>query len=163
MVPTGACAHAGGAAMTAEARARLKATAIAGGTYYAGCPTAAQLAAGEVVYVESGNCVYDGNTQFHSTQAPGVLILNAGSVTFDGTTRFYGVVYNANTTNLTAAGVKTLGNAQIKGGVVIDGGAQMVIGSSQLNIEFDLNAYRAVASYGSAGVIQNTWREIRAG
>ncbi len=149
-------------AMTAEARARLKATAIADGTYYASCPTEAQLS-GRVVYVESGNCTYTSNTQYNSAQAPGVLILNAGSITFGGTSNFHGVVYAANTTNLTTAGVRTQGNARVTGGVIIDGNARMVVGSSGLNIEFDLNAYRAVASYGSAGVIQNTWREIKAG
>lgn len=151
-----------GAAMTPEARARLKTTAIANGSYYASCPTEAQLS-GQIVYVESGNCTYAGNAQFNTPQAPGVLVMNAGTVTFDGTTKFYGVVYNANTANSTSAGVKTQGNALINGGVIIDGNAQMTVGSSALNIQFDLNAYRAVASYGSAGVIQNTWREIRAG
>jgi Tfp pilus assembly protein PilX len=162
-----------GPAMTTEARERLKATAIANGTYYAGCPSAAELAAppippppipvGKLVYIESGTCSYTSNTQFNSAQAPGALVLAAGSISFGGTSNFYGVVYNANLTNLSGVGVSTQGNAQIVGGVLIDGGAQMQVGSSGLNVVFDLNAYRAVASYGSAGVIQNTWREIKPG
>lgn len=156
-----------GAAMTAEARERLKATAIANGTYYAGCPTDAQLASrpGQVVYIESAlNCPsYTSNTQYNSAQAPGALIIGSGSITFGGNSDFYGVIYNANLTNLSTAAVSTQGNAKITGGVLIDGGAQMAVGSSGLNIDFDLNAYRAVASYGSAGVIQNTWREIKPG
>ncbi len=151
-----------GAAMTPEARARLKATAISNGTYYAtGCPTAAQLT-GQVVYVESGTCSYTANTQANTPQAPGVLILNAGTVSFGGTTKFNGVVYAANTTGLTGKVVETAGNALISGGVLIDGvGAQMVLGSSSVNLQYDINAFRAVASYGAAGVVQNTFREIR--
>ncbi len=162
---TPAVRYAGAAAMTPEARARLKATAIADGTYYAGCPTDQQLKdrPGQVAYVESGNCSYGSNAQFNSPQAPGMLFLNAGTISFGGTTTFYGVVYAANTTGLTTGVVQTQGDAQIIGGVVIDGGGQMVLGASGLNLQFDVNAFRAVASYGSAGVVQNTFREIRAG
>lgn len=148
--------------MTAEARARLRATAIANGTWYAGCPTAAQLT-GKVVYIESGVCSYGSNGQYNTPQAPGALIINAGSISFGGTSNFYGVVYNANTTNASATSVETKGNAQVTGGVLIDNNGQMVVGSSGLNIVFDVNAYQSVASYGSAGVIQNTWREVKAG
>lgn len=157
--------YAEASAMTAEARARLKVTAISNGTYYPGCPTEAQLLArpGQVAYVESGNCTYNSNAQFNSALKPGALIMNAGSITFGGTTNYYGVVYAANTTGLSTMGVQTEGNARITGGVLIDGNAQMVVGSSGINIDFDLNAFRAVASYGSAGVVQNTWRELRAG
>lgn len=71
------------------------------------------------------------------------------------------MVYGANTA-AGAAVLTTQGNsALINGGVIIDGTAMMVVGSSGLNINFDVNAFRAVASYGSAGVVQNTWREIK--
>ncbi len=154
-----------GSAMTPEARARLKATAIADGTYYASsCPTAAQLT-GHIVYVDAtGNCGYTSNSQFNSAAAPGVLILDHASLSLGGTSNFYGVVYAANTLNLNAAMVQTQGNSQVTGGVLIDGAdGQFVVGSSGDNIVFDLNAFRSVSSYGSAGVIQNTWREIKAG
>jgi hypothetical protein len=151
--------------MTAEARARLKATAIANGTYYATtCPTAAQLT-GQVVYVDvTGSCGYTSNSQFNSAAAPGVLILDHATLSLGGTCNFFGVVYAANASNLAADMVQTQGNSVVTGGVVIDGAAgQFVVGSSGDNIVFDLNAYRAVASLGSAGIIQNTFREIKAG
>lgn len=155
--------YAGATGLTAEARDRLKATAVANGTYYAGCPTAAQLT-GQVVYIENAaGCSYTSNTQFNSAQSPGVLILNAGSISFGGTSNFYGVVYAVNSTNLTTALVTTQGNANVTGGVIIDGNGRMVTGSSGGNLVYDINAFRAVASYGSAGVVQNTFREIRAG
>jgi len=149
-------------AMTPEARARLKATAIANGTYYTACPTDAQLTA-QVVYVEGVaiTCPYGGNARYNSPAAPGALILDRATIEFSGTTKFFGVIYGANTT-ANAAVVTTQGNsALITGGVIIDGSAKMVVGSSGLNINFDVNAFRAVATYGAAGVVQNTWREIR--
>ena len=154
--------YAGAPAMTAAARARLRATAIANGTYYASCPTATQLTA-QLVYVEGGNCSYTGNTQFNSPTAPGMLLLNSGSVSFGGTTNYHGVVYAANAANATGWALQTSGNAVVTGGVLIDGDATMLAGSSGLNINFTPNAFSAVASYSSAGVVQNTWREIRVG
>lgn len=158
-----ATSYAGGPAITPEALARLKATAIANGTYYAGCPTEAQLT-GQVVYVESGNCSYNGNSQFNSPQAPGMLILNAGTISISGTANFYGVIYAVNANRLPGTVVSTQGTGQIVGGVLVDGLGQVVLGSSSSpKIQFDVNAFRAVASYGTAGIVQNTWREIRAG
>lgn len=160
----------GGPAMTAEARARLKATAMADGNYFgSACPTAAELTAakdkGSIVYVDaSGTCSYTGNSQFFSAAAPGVLILDHALLSLGGTTNFFGVVYAANSLGLAGGIISTQGNSQINGGVLIDGAnGQFVVGSSGDNIVFDLNAYRAVASYGTAGVVQNTWREITGG
>lgn len=158
-----------GPAMTAEARDRLMRTAMSNGTYYETCPSAAQITAkgpGQVVYIKSaGDCRFTSNTQFNTPQNPGALIVENGSVTFAGTSNYYGVVYAANVLDPNGRGfaVHTQGNAKITGGVLIDGMSMMDVGSSSMNIQFDLNAYRAVASYGSAGVVQNTWREIRTG
>ena len=152
--------YTGGAALTPEARARLKATAIANGTYFVSCPSPSQLT-GRVVYVEGGNCSYTGNDVFNSATEPGLLLLNSGSVSFGGTTAFHGVIYAANAAEATGWAVQTAGNAVVNGGVLIDGAATMLTGSSGLNIRYNPNAFRAAASYGSAGVLQNTWREIR--
>jgi Tfp pilus assembly protein PilX len=150
----------GGAAMTADARARLRARAIADGTYYTGCPTAAQLT-GAVVYVESGDCRYTSNTQYNSQGRPGLLIFNSGSLYLGGTSDFWGVIYHANAAGSSAVLVETQGNMTVHGGVLIDGPGVMHAGASGANVALDLNAYNAVKSYGSAGVIQNTWREIK--
>ncbi len=148
-------------AMTPEARARLQATAVTNGTYYTSCPSAAQLT-GKVVYVDvAGECGYTGNDQFNTAAKPGMLILERGSLSLGGTTHFYGVVYAVNASGLQTALVQSQGNAQITGGVLIDGDARMLLGSSGVNLEYDINAYQSVVSNGSAGVIQNTFREIR--
>ncbi|MCW3017251.1 MAG: hypothetical protein JWO02_4343, partial [Solirubrobacterales bacterium] len=148
----------GGPAMTAEARARLKATAIANGTYYTSCPA---TLTGAMVYIEAGNCSYTSNSVFNTPAAPGMVLMATGTLYLGGTVEFNGVIYHANTTNSSADLVQTQGNAQVAGGVLVDGAGTTVVGSSKLNIQLDLNAFRAVKSYGSAGVIQNTWREIR--
>lgn len=147
--------------MSAEARGRLKATAIANGTYYAsGCPSAAGLT-GAIVYIENGNCTYTSNTQFNSPAAPGMVLLARGSLYLGGTTNFYGIIYHANEAASTGAVMQTQGNAVVTGGVIVDGMATTVVGSSKLNIRLDVGAFNRVQSYGSAGIVQNTWREIR--
>ena len=148
-------------AMTAEARARLRATAIADGTYYAAgtCPSEAGLS-GSIVYIENANCSYTSNTQFNSPEEPGMVVLANGSLSLSGTTKFYGIVYHANEANSTGEAVRVHGNGRVFGGVLVDGNATTVAGSSKLNIQLDPNAFTAVRSYGSAGIVQNTWREI---
>jgi hypothetical protein len=45
--------------------------------------------------------------------------------------------------------------------VLVDGPGVVEVGSSKSNVVFTPNAFKAVQSYGTAGVIQNTWREIK--
>ena len=147
--------------MTVEARARLKARAIADGTYFTVCPP---TLTGAVVYIEAaGPCDKNGNDVFNTASAPGVVVMATGSISLGGTTVFNGVIYHANTAAITTTAVDIQGNARVIGGVIVDGEATTKVGSSKLNIQLSLGAFRAVRSYGSAGVIQNTWREIRPG
>lgn len=157
LVQTG---YTGGAAMTPEARARLKATAIADGTYYTTCPSSL---AGHVVYIESGNCSYVGNDVVNTAADPGMVLMATGSLYIGGTVVYNGIIYHANQAMTTGTVVQIQGNATIVGGVIVDGDATTVAGSSKLNIQFSPDAFGAVSSYGSAGVIQNTWREISTG
>jgi hypothetical protein len=73
---------------------------------------------------------------------------------------FYGLIYHTNAGNSSGNVVSLQGNVQIHGGILVDGNAGVVAGSSKINIEFNDAAYAAVQSYGSAGLIQNTWREV---
>jgi hypothetical protein len=55
------------------------------------------------------------------------------------------------------------GNGHVYGGVLIEGDGTADVGSSGNtggNLIFDDNAYKAVQTYGNAGIVQNTWREI---
>ncbi|UTI66055.1 hypothetical protein NBH00_07580 [Paraconexibacter antarcticus] len=150
--------YAGGPAMTPEARARLKATAIADGTYFTGCPP---TLTGHVVYIEAGNCSYTGNSVFNSATDPGMVLMATGTLYLGGTTVFNGVLYHANLANDTGPVLQLQGNTNVIGGVLVDGDGQTIAGSSKVNIQLSQSAFRAVKSYGSAGIIQNTWREIR--
>lgn len=144
-------------AMTAEARLRLKQTAIANGTYYAsGCPASLT---GAVIYITSATCRYMGNGSYNSEASPGMVVVESGYLEMKED--FFGVIYHANLLNSAAEIVKIHGNGLIKGGVLVDGAGQLTVGASKENLQFDPNAFGAVKSLGSATVIQNTWREIK--
>ncbi|HYF28168.1 MAG TPA: hypothetical protein VD931_20655 [Baekduia sp.] len=151
--------YAGGDAVTADARARLEKTAQADGTWYATCPTS--LPAGRLVWIESGNCTYEANAVVNSESAPGMIVLdNDATLTLNGTLDYHGIIYAPNPNNLTSDRVRVHGNARVFGGVLIDGQGQLEAGSSKVNVTLRLGAYDRVRSYASAGMIQNTWREI---
>ena len=137
--------------------------ARANGTYYTSCPGSLT---GDVVVLDPGGtseCSYQGNTAHNSLFNPGVLILRSGKVQFSGTTNYYGLVYHANLLGSAAPDlVRVHGNAQINGGVIVDGEGGLEAGSSgKLNIKFNPNAFNDINAFGTAGVVQNTWREIR--
>lgn len=128
-----------------------------------------------------------GNTAFNSPSAPGFVIVvdqaggaSAGpALTIPNNTTYYGVVY---VVNQQGAGVNdpaplSIGsNAQICGGVAVDGAGQVFIGQANqgssaifcnghqtgASIIFDPNAFNAFSAAGAAGLVQNTWRELTA-
>jgi Tfp pilus assembly protein PilX len=141
-----------------DAVQRLRATAKANGTYYATCPG---NYAGRVVFVESGNCTIGSNTAINSPANPGMLVLGSGLLSFSGTADYYGVVYHANLTNQSTPCFDTGGNAAIIGGLITEGNCVVNIGSSKQNLVYDENAFNNIKTFGTAGIIQNTWREIK--
>jgi hypothetical protein len=138
--------------------------ARANGTYYTSCPASLT---GDVVVLDPGGaseCAYQGNTAHNSLANPGVLILASGKVQFSGTTNYYGLVYHANLSGSSASDlVRVHGNAQVNGGVIVDGenGGLEAGSSGKLNIKFNANAFNDINAFGTAGVVQNTWREIQ--
>jgi Tfp pilus assembly protein PilX len=152
----------GGAAMDPAARDRLKATAMADGTYFATCPgSLPQGGASRVVWIENGDCTYTSNGQVFTPTQPGIVILNRGTIYLGGTMDFYGIIYAVNSQNSDGAVVQIQGNAEVTGGVLIDGPGGLIAGSSKLNVNMADEAFGDVRSYVSAGLIQNTWREIK--
>jgi Tfp pilus assembly protein PilX len=144
--------------VTPAARARLLARAQSDGTYYPTCPASLPTTA-SIIWIDSGNCSFQGNG---STTAE-MLVVNSGSIEFLGTQDFYGVIYAINSTNSSGNVVTVHGNGVVHGGILVEGDGVADIGSSKGNLVFDDNAYKAVKSYGNAGMVQNTWREIKAG
>jgi hypothetical protein len=150
----------GAPAISDANRAQLKLRAIADGTYYPGCP--ATLPSAAVVYVESGNCTWTSNTVWNSQTAPGIVIMNNGTITMKGTADFWGVIYGVNVQQSATTVVSLQGSGTIHGGVFVDGnGVVSVGGTSNSNIIYEDTALNGIKAYGNAGLIQNTWREIK--
>ena len=147
--------------------AALEDVAKANGTWYEGCPSNPN---GDVVYVKSaGTCRYTnsapaapGATKCCNTSAnPGLYILERGTVDFGGNIEFWGVIYNANLDNSSSERmVETSGTAAVRGGVLVDGNGGVYAGSSGDNIVYNAFSFSDIKAVGTAGVVQNTWREI---
>jgi hypothetical protein len=145
----------------------LEDVAKANGTWYETCPSNPN---GDVVYVKNaGTCRYTNSTPAapgaskccNTSANPGLYIVERGSVDFGGNIEFWGVVYNANLDNSNSPRlVETSGTATIRGGAIVDGPGGVYAGSSGDNIVYNAFAFDDITAVGTAGVVQNTWREI---
>lgn len=166
-------------AMTVDAIERMRETAKANGTYFAsGCVPSLT---GAVVFIERADCAsaYDlpGTQSWNTSVEPGALIIGSGSIGLRGNAIYYGVVYHVNGSDgvgptSTDHVVQLDGNSCIVGSVIIDGGGGLKVGSSsgasrcpnrQGNLQFDANASNRLKAYGTAGIVQNSFREISVG
>lgn len=147
-------------ALAPDALAELERAAITNGTWYANCPADPAQLAGEIVWVETCNKSYTGNTTINSPQAPGALIIEKGTIEFKGNIAFHGLLYHANVAPSSSENlVRLSGNNGVTGAVFVEGdGGFYIQGSAYLKVEG--RPFDALRSYGSAGIIQNTWREI---
>jgi len=147
-------------ALSAAALDRLRERAQADESYYAtGCPPSL---AGPLVFVEDANCSYTGNSNYNSTAFPGVLVFARGTLSISGNVEYQGLIYMANLQNSTGLVLTLGGNSLVTGSVAVDGNGGVAVGESKENLVYDPNASTRVVSYGNAGIIQNTWREIPA-
>ena len=115
------------------------------------------------MWIDSGNCSYISNSIYNSSSSPGLTIINNGTISLGGTVTYYGVIYALNAQNATSTTdfvVQTTGNAQIFGGILVDGGGSVEIGSSHVNLTFDDNAFSSIKAFGNVIPIQNTFRQI---
>ena len=159
-----------GPIVSAETLARLKADAQGGygNTFVqAGQPCPASLT-GKVVWLDPGtNCdlSFTGG-DFNTAQNPGFLIMNGGTLTFGGNASYHGIIINTNPLNLATSLVNIGGTACIDGNILVGGNGIVTVGSSGsgcnggANVKFNPAAFDAVKSFGSAGIVQNTWREL---
>jgi len=169
-------------ALSPEKIDRLRETAKALGTYYpsgASCPTNAQLT-GSLVFIEkSNNCDYalTASGQWNSQANPGVLVIGSGKISFSSNKdTYYGVIYNVNgsdkqpaSPSLQSSGtVVLISNACIFGSIVIDGPGGLEVGSNNGanycdgNVKYDANVANRLHAFGTAGIVQNSFREISA-
>jgi hypothetical protein len=117
----------------------------------------------------STNCI-------NPTNKAGLLIWHCGTLRLSGGYTFYGIVYMVNNSDGTCQGwsalsgpcgtatiYETSGGGGVDGALVVDGNACVKIGSNSLNLAFDANVFNSVSSFGTVGLVQNTWRELKAG
>jgi hypothetical protein len=175
--------------MTAEQLKRFKARAQTDGTYFSGCPTNASQLSGAVVWVESCTTSYASLSGYqtpcvvppsmstnciNNTTKPGLLIWHCGTIGFTAGQTFYGIMYLVNNSDNTCSGwsaksgcsepvFNSSGGGGVLGALVADGNGCLTIGSNSLNMQFDQNVFNSVTSYGTVGLVQNTWRELKAG
>ena len=113
---------------------------------------------------------------------PGFVIWHCGRADMAGGYTHRGILYQVNNSDGTCpAGLgargdgKCVGNSvddtrdvlttnggfAVWGALAVDGDGCMKIGSNGLQVRFDANVFDASQSYGTVGLVQNTWRELR--
>jgi hypothetical protein len=154
-------------AIDSDALQSLEDVAKASGTYYTGCPANPN---GDIVVIENASsCLWNNSAPAAAGQSkccnsaanPGLLVVKKGAVNFGGNIEFFGLVYNANLDNSTGTKlIETSGTSAIRGAALVDGRGGVWAGSSGNNIMFESTAFANINAVGTAGVVQNTWREI---
>lgn len=161
---------------------RLRDVAEANGKLFTSCPPNNANLAGDVVFVE--NCAsanFSGSLQtvpcpngypdlsrnggcVNTPASPGLLIWDGGTLEFRGNDTFVGLVYATNSQNSSGTVLEIGGGFQVYGAVAVDGPGKLSIGSNaDPNVRYDPNAFIPLRSFGTAGLVQNTWRELPPG
>lgn len=156
---TSVTGYAGTTAIDPELLDLMREKAQALNTYYDRCP---QSPAGEMVFVESGNCSYAGGGSANSEDEPGVFIVGDGSVSFGGSMTYYGLVYAANLQGSTGTVVQIFGTALVVGSIIADGGGGVTAGSSGLNVIYADAVWPRISTFSGAAPVQGSWRELPA-
>lgn len=112
---------------------------------------------------------------------PGILIWHCGSMRMTGQWTYVGLIYAVNDSDGTCPGgprgngncnvnvndnanvVSMTGGFGVWGVLAIDGKGCLYAGSNAIQVQYDPNVFQAVASYGTVGLVQNTWRELPPG
>ena len=142
----------------------LKAEAVTNNTYYASGTCPATLT-GTVVFIENGDSCgpFNGSMTANTAAHPGMVIVNSGSLKINGSVTFYGVIYAVNSQNSTGTVIEASGNSDIEGGIFVDGPGRLSVGNSKNNLTYQPASVQNQTAYGTAGIIQNTWRELQPG
>jgi Tfp pilus assembly protein PilX len=157
--------------MSKEQADRFEAEARANNTYYTSCP---QNLTGRVVFVETSskiNCKYNGGI-FNTQASPGLVVFTNGHLELGGgKVTYYGLVYMLNPdprldpppASTSDTRFTMHANGTLVGGVSVDGDGAVDAGSDKFNIIFDSAAFASLKTYGTAGLVQNSWRELTPG
>ena len=122
---------------------------------------------GRVVFVETSSTItcdeYKGD--YNTASSPGLVIFTDGILGFSGNkATYYGLVHMLNPRR-TATMTRFImhANGTLVGGVSVDGKGGVDAGSDKSNIIFDGDAFAVLKTYGTAGLVQNSWRELTPG
>ncbi len=154
------------AGISADKLDLLRARAEAEGNYHAGCPTSlAGDLPGEVVYIEDAGvgCKFNANAVYNSATQPGVVVVNRGTIEANGNAAFYGLIYHANLDDVSDTVIVLGGGITVYGSVQVAGRGGVYAGSNKVNLVFDPNYIEQIRAFGTAGIVQNSFREIRPG
>jgi hypothetical protein len=137
----------------------LRQAAVANGTYYTSCPT---TPVGKLVFVENGNCTYNGNSTWNSPSAPGMFVVVTGTLRFIGNPSYYGAIYMYNQQGATCnPGPFDAGGASyIQGAILIDGQGCFDVGSNT-RVVYDANAIQNITYYGNMALVRSSYRELK--
>jgi hypothetical protein len=167
----------------------LRATAKQNGSYYStatpGKTTCPADPSGAVVFVEDLSCSYQAGAVVNGTTKQGIFIINRGTLEISGNREWWGAIYLVNAQGCgtvttgpcinSSAGHKDVvaeitGTVTVHGGIFVDGKGRLTLGSSGNsgtgnlpNLMYDPSVFPPLQAYGTAGIIQNTWRELTAG
>lgn len=153
-------------AMSAAQVARFKSSAQSAGTYFTSCPGSL---AGKVVFIDlpsATDCKYQGNAVYNTPQIPGLVIMPRGTFTLRGGVTYNGIVYLRNEQNSCGTVGDIGGNGGVFGSITIDGCGRLDAGSNgnsginTSNVTFSPNAFNQLSTFGTAGLVQSTWREL---
>ena len=84
-----------------------------------------------------------------------------GTLSMKGT--LHGLVYMVNEQNSSGPVLTLQANSEILGGLAIDGPGRLVAGQAsgqRPTVAYVANAFNSLASFGTTGLVQNTWREL---
>ena len=153
--------YVGEGAVSATALDGLRDKAKALGTYYpSGCPSSP---AGDIVFIENGNCTYAGGSSWNTPPAePGMLIIARGTLRLSGSMTYHGLVYAANLQGSSNEVVTIAGAATIVGAVAVDGNGGFDVGSAGDNLVYNDMIFPLVKAFGGAAAVQGSWRELPA-
>ena len=153
-------------ALTPQQIARFKLAAQTANppTYFTSCQPGLE---GGIVFIDvpsTTECTDSSSAVYNSAENPGLFIMPRGSFKLGGT--MYGLIYMGNEQNTNGTVLTLNANSFVIGGVAIEGPGAMVVGQAsgpRPTISYLANAFNAPKTYGTTGLVQNTWRELPGG
>lgn len=127
------------------------------------------------------------NSCLNTIHQPGVLLVRCGALRFTDTWTYVGLIYFINGSDGKCAAGEVRGTSPptcpsngssvldphtvmdtqagfgVWGAIAADGNACVLFQSRSKSLSFDVKAFSALHSYGTVGLVQNTWRELPSG